>query len=129
MAPDHPIRVLIVDDSRDAAELLAELLGAHGYLTSVAYDGYMALDAALTFEPHIVILDLGMPRFSGHEVAPMLRQVKKLKNARMIALTGWDDSEARALTSRVGFDAHLAKPVEMDELLAAMNGARRTPSA
>jgi DNA-binding response OmpR family regulator len=116
-------RVLIVDDNRDAADLLGELLSAEGFITDTAYDGYMALDHALSFEPDIVILDLNMPRFSGDEVAPMLRQVQKLKHVHIIALTSMDDSEARALTSRTGFDIHLAKPVQMAELLAALAAA------
>ncbi len=113
-------RVLVVDDNRDAAELLSELLAAHGFVTRAAYDGFMALDVALAFQPHIIVLDLGMPRFSGDEVAAMLRQVKKLEDVHIIALTSWNDSEARALTSRTGFDLHLSKPVNLPELFAAL---------
>lgn len=120
MATDLNTRVLIVDDNRDAAELLGELLAAHGYIIDTAFDGYMALDVAMSFEPQIVILDLGMPRFSGDEVARMLRQVKKLEHVYIIALTSWNDSKSRALTARAGFDMHLAKPVRMPELLAAL---------
>jgi len=96
-----------------------------GYTTSTAYDGFMALDVAMAFEPHIVILDLGMPKFSGNEVAPMLRQVKKLEDVYIIALTSWGDSESRALTSRNGFDLHLTKSVSMPELFAALEQGRR----
>jgi DNA-binding response OmpR family regulator len=125
MATDHPTRVLVVDDHRDAADMLSDLLSTYGYVTSTAYDGYMALDAALSFEPHIVILDLGMPRFSGDQVAPTLRQVRKLEHAYFIALTAWDDTEARELTRRAGFDVHMAKPVQMEALLAALEAGRR----
>jgi DNA-binding response OmpR family regulator len=125
MATDLPTRVLVVDDHRDAADTLSDLLASYGYVTSTAYDGYMALDAALSFEPHIVILDLGMPRFSGDEVAPTLRQVRRLEHAYFIALTAWDDAEARELTRRAGFDAHLAKPATMEELLAVLETGRR----
>lgn len=120
MATDFKPRVLIVDDDRDAADLLGELLAIQGYSTRTAYDGYMALDAAMTFAPQIVILDLGMPRFSGDEVAPMLRQVSKLRHAYIIALTSWNDATSRALTRRAGFDMHLAKPLQLPELLAAL---------
>jgi DNA-binding response OmpR family regulator len=113
-------RVLIVDDNRDAADLLGELLTLHGYTTSTAYDGFMALEAALAFEPQIILLDLGMPKYSGNEVAPMLRQVKKLEDVYIIALTSWGDSESRALTSRNGFNLHLIKSTRMSELLAAL---------
>lgn len=120
MPSNLPIRVLIVDDNQDGAELLSELVSEQGYATCTAYDGFMALDAALAFQPHIVILDLEMPRFSGDEVAPMLRQVRKLEDVYIIALTGRHDSEARALTRRAGFDLHLAKPVQLPELFAAL---------
>jgi len=120
MATDSDTRVLIVDDHRDAADLLSELLATHGYTTRAAYDGIMALDAAMAFEPQIVILDLGMPRFSGDEVAPMLRQVGKLRHAYIIALTSWNDAASRALTRRAGFDMHLAKPLQLPELLSAL---------
>src|SRR4051812_2862594 len=94
MSPALNTRVLIVDDNREAADLLSELLTLHGYTTSTAYDGFMALEAALSFEPQIIILDLGMPRYSGSEVAPMLRQVSKLEDVYIIALTAWGDSES-----------------------------------
>jgi DNA-binding response OmpR family regulator len=125
MTSNADTRVLIVDDNQDAAELLAELVGAEGYLTCTAYDGFMALDAALAFRPHIIVLDLGMPRFSGDEVAPMLRQVRRFEDVCIIALSSWHDSEARALTSRTGFDLHLAKPVQLPELLAALELGRQ----
>lgn len=94
MSPAFTTRVLIVDDNRDAADLLSELLTLHGYVTHTAYDGFMALEAALSFEPQIVILDLSMPRYSGSEVAPMLRQVRKLENVYIIALTAWATAKA-----------------------------------
>ena len=120
MPTNSSTRVLIVDDNQDAAELLSEIASAEGYVTCTAYDGFMALDAALAFHPHIVILDLGMPRFTGDQVAPMLRQLRKFEDVYIIALSGWHDSEARALTSRAGFDLHLAKPVQLPELFAAL---------
>jgi len=123
MANELPIRVLIVDDNHDAVDLLDELLTMQGYVTGTAYDGFMALDAALAFEPHIIILDLGMPRFTGDEVAPMLRQVRKLEHVFIIALTAWGDSKTRALTSRTGFDLHLTKPFDAPELFAALERA------
>ncbi|MDN4051997.1 response regulator [Massilia sp. YIM B02763] len=129
MPSNFPIRILIVDDNQDGAELLSELVSEQGYATCTAYDGFMALEAALAFHPHIVILDLGMPRFSGDEVAPMLRQLRKFEDVYIIALTGRHDSEARALTRRAGFDLHLAKPVQLPELFAALElGSQRRPA-
>jgi DNA-binding response OmpR family regulator len=121
-------RVLVVDDNHDAADLLSELLTMQGYLTNTAYDGFMALDIALSFQPHIIVLDLGMPKFSGDEVAPMLRQVKKLEDLYIIALTSWDTSEARALTKRTGFDRHLTKPVKFPEFFEAVELGRQARS-
>jgi len=126
MSPALNTRVLIVDDNRDAADLLSELLAMHGYTTSTAYDGFMALEAALAFEPQIILLDLAMPRYSGNEVAPMLRQVKKLEDVYIIALTAWGDSESRALTRRSGFNLHLTKSARMTELLAALELGRES---
>lgn len=120
MAPALTTRVLIVDDNRDAADLLNELLTLHGYTACTAYDGVTALEAALVFEPQIVILDLDMPKYSGIKVAPMLRQVRKLQDVYIIALTSWGDHESRAMTRRNGFNLHLAKAVQLPELLAAL---------
>lgn len=125
MANDLPLRVLIVDDNHDAVDLLGELLAMQGYATAVAYDGFMALDVAMAFEPQIVILDLGMPKFTGDEVARMLRQVKKLERVFIIALTSWGDDKTRALTASAGFDVHLTKPFNAPEMLAALELARR----
>lgn len=128
MTTEQTTRVLIVDDNQDAADTLSELLTMEGYVTSTAYDGFLALDAALSFQPHIIILDLGMPKFTGDEVAPMLRQVKKLENVFIIALTAWGDSEARALTTRTGFNVHLTKPVRLEELNGALELGMQTLS-
>jgi DNA-binding response OmpR family regulator len=125
MATDLETRVLVVDDNQDAADTLSELLALRGFVTATAYDGFMALDVALSFQPRIIILDLGMPKFSGDEVAPMLRQVHTLKDVYIIALTSWDDSDAHALTTRTGFDRHLVKPVKFPELFAALEAGRR----
>lgn len=129
MSTSPETRVLIVDDNHDSADSLSELLAMRGFATRTAYDGFLALDAALSFQPHIIILDLGMPKFTGDEVAPMLRQVKKLEHVHIIALTGWDDSESRALTSRTGFDHHLTKPVQLPELFAALEAGRPAPAS
>lgn len=120
MSPPLNTRVLVVDDNRDAADLLNELLTLHGYAARTAYDGVTALEAALVFEPQIVILDLGMPKYTGIEVAPMLRQVRKLEDVYIIALTSWGDNESRAMTRRNGFNLHLTKAVQLPELLAAL---------
>lgn len=129
MSTHHDTRVLIVDDNREAAELLRDLLAIEGYTTATAFDGYMALDVALSFAPHIIILDLGMPKFSGDEVALMLRQVSKFEDVYLIALTAWGDSRTRDLTSRSGFNLHLTKPVQLPELFAGLEAGRQAQAA
>jgi PAS domain S-box-containing protein len=111
------IRVLIVDDNVDAADALAVFLKLAGYQTRVAYDGRTAVEMAEILEPAVVLLDLGLPYLSGHEVARRLRALPWGRSARLIALTGWGqvDDVQRSLQS--GFDEHLTKPVDPELLL------------
>lgn len=111
------IRILVVDDNIDAADALAQFLKLAGYQTRVAYDGRTAVEMAEILEPAVVLLDLGLPYLSGHEVAQRLRTLPWGRTARLIALTGWGQ-EGDVLRSRqAGFDAHLTKPVDPETLL------------
>jgi PAS domain S-box-containing protein len=107
------LRILVVDDNRDAAETLAALLGLLGHSVKVANDGQQALQVAPEFDPDLVFLDLGMPRLSGYDVARALRSDLRLERAVLVALTGWGGDNDRARTSAAGFDLHLTKPVTM----------------
>jgi signal transduction histidine kinase/CheY-like chemotaxis protein len=109
-------RVLIADDNRDAAESLLLLLELSGHDVRVAHLGQTALLLAQTFCPNVAILDIGMPDLSGYEVARTLRQQPWAKDLQLIALTGWgqDDDRRRALVA--GFDHHLTKPIDPDQL-------------
>jgi len=114
-------RILIADDSRDNADSLAELLRLSGHDVATAYDGEEALAVAVEFDPRAVLLDLGMPRLDGYETCRRLRAMPSEKGLIIIALTGWGQSADREQTSAAGFDAHLVKPVDPDNVLALIN--------
>lgn len=124
-ADARPHRILVVDDNVDAASSLAMLLGLDGHATRVAHCGLDALAAVAEFEPHTVLLDLGLPDISGYEVARRLRAMRALPSQpRLIALTGWGSDEDRRQTDAAGFDAHLVKPVDpagLGQMFAAGN--------
>ena len=114
-------RVLVVEDNVDAAELLGEALRLSGCTVRIAHDGEAGLSAALEFLPDLVLLDIGLPRVDGYTVARTLRE--KLPAVRMVALSGYGGEEYRARSQAAGFDAHLVKPVELDELLTLVRVA------
>jgi CheY-like chemotaxis protein len=116
----NSIRVLIVDDNKDAAASLARLLGALGKETRVAHDGSSALTAFAEFQPQVMFLDLGLPGMDGIETANRIRALPQGKDCVFIALTGWGEQEDRRRTSEAGFHAHLLKPLKVDQLEAAL---------
>jgi PAS domain S-box-containing protein len=118
-------RVLVVDDNRDAAESLALLLRLKRHEVQVAYDGPEALEAARRHHPEVVVLDIGLPRMDGYEVARRLRQEPGLEKTTLIALTGYGRDEDRRRSQEAGFDRHLTKPVDPLEL---MNLLTRAPN-
>jgi signal transduction histidine kinase len=113
-APAH--RILVVDDNKDAAQSLSLLLKLSGYDVHTAHDGPAALEAARAYAPEIVLLDIGLPRMNGLEVARRLRQDLGLKDILLVALTGYGQEEDRRRSQEAGFNAHLVKPVDLDEL-------------
>lgn len=122
------LRILIVDDNVDAAEMLSALLEMSGYAAHVAHDGYRALELADELQPDIVFLDLGLPGMDGYDVAREFRARPHLKEVRLVALTGWGSEEDRARSKAAGFDHHLTKPTTFDEIravLAAFTGRAR----
>lgn len=111
------LRLLLVDDNRDAADSTAELLRQMGAEVEVAYDGETALADLPRLRPDAVLLDLGMPGMDGHEVARQIRAMGARAGApRLIALTGWGLEQDRTKTRQAGFDDHLVKPVEVASL-------------
>ncbi len=109
-------RVLLVDDNRDAVAVLAALLERHGAEVRTAYCGTDALEILRDFHPKSILLDLGMPGMSGHEVAKRIRQIPGSDAIKLIALTGWGQPEERTRSKASGFDYHLVKPVDFNEL-------------
>jgi signal transduction histidine kinase/ActR/RegA family two-component response regulator len=109
-------RILVVDDNRDAADSLALLLGLDGHDVRVAYAGRPAIEAAHSFQPQIVILDLGLPDLSGYDVARLMRQDPAVADALLIALTGWGQEEHKQNAIEAGFDHHITKPVDLEHL-------------
>ena len=120
------VRVLIVDDNVDAATSLSYVLALAGYQTAVAHDGNRALEIAEALRPAIVLLDIGMPSMSGHDVARRLRAVPWGRDMRLIAVTGWGHESDRAKSLEAGFDAHLTKPIDPELLLQHIAQAVRT---
>ena len=110
------LRVLCVDDNRDAADTLGILLELVGFEARVCYDGKTALAAAEEFRPDAAILDLSMPGMTGDELGRLLRERPWARQIPLVALTALGDEEARRRTSAAGFDLHLTKPVSPDRL-------------
>jgi PAS domain S-box-containing protein len=115
--PSTTRRILVVDDNRDAAETLAFLLRSRGQEVRIAYDGVSALKLADSFQPEVVLLDIGLPGMDGCEVARQLRQFPGLEKVRLIALTGYGQEGDHRRSREAGFDRHLVKPVDPDRLL------------
>ena len=107
-------RILIVDDNVDAANSLAEMLQIDGHITEVVYTGRDALSCALAWPADVILLDIGLPDMNGYEVAARMRP--KIGPAQLIALTGYGQTEDVRRATEAGFDAHLIKPVDFDEL-------------
>ncbi len=116
-----PRRVLLADDNRDAADSLAGLLRLMGHEVRVAYDGEQALRAGAEFRPDALILDIGMPRMNGYDVASRARGADWGRGAKLIALTGWGQQRDKAAAAEAGFDHHLTKPVAASALDALLS--------
>lgn len=120
--PSEGRRVLVVDDNEDAAESLAALLRLFGHEVGVALDGEQALEMAPGLKPQIVLLDLGMPRMDGHEVARRMRAAPWGASIKIVALSGFGDGTDRARSLDAGCNDHLVKPVspaDLEQLLAS----------
>ena len=112
-----PVKILIVDDSVDTARTLSKLLEFEGLLTQVAHDGMAAIKLCRAFRPDILLLDIGLPEMDGFEVARVLRGEKCGEHLKIVAISGWGAESDKATGREAGFDVHLVKPVNMDELL------------
>jgi len=123
----HGFRILVVDDNHDSALSLAMMLSIMGHETRTAHDGESAVDAAESFLPEVVLLDIGLPKLNGYEVAQRIRERAWGASMFLIAVTGWGQEEDRQRSSEVGLNAHMVKPVEpaaLERLFAELRRER-----
>jgi signal transduction histidine kinase/FixJ family two-component response regulator len=135
-ATDTPVpsrqKVLIIDDNADAADGLCDLLRESGFTCGVALDGPSGLNLLTSFEADVVLLDLGLPGVDGYEVARRIRAMPEGDKYLIVAITGYGEDRDRRRSREAGFDGHLVKPVELEQLLPilqARGGAQRSEQA
>jgi CheY-like chemotaxis protein len=119
----HSARILLGIPNEDSAESLTILLSLAGHERHTAYDGLEALEAAETFRPDMILLDIGLPKLNGFEVARKIREQPWGQAIMLVALTGWGQEEDRRRSREAGFNHHLTKPVdplELTNLLASL---------
>ena len=119
-----PLKVLIVDDNRDAAILLGKLLSMLGNNTRVVHSGFEALEAAHEFKPEAILLDIGLPDMDGYETAKMIRETPEGKDVTIVAVTGWGQQEDRERARLAGFDHHVVKPADSKHLMEILSTVR-----
>ncbi|MBY0494185.1 MAG: response regulator [Cyanobacteria bacterium] len=120
--PKH-FKILIVDDNHDSALSMAMMLSIMGHDTRTAHDGESAVDTAESFLPEVILLDIGLPKLNGYEVAQRIREKPWGTAMFLIAVTGWGQEEDRQRSSEVGLNVHMVKPVEpaaLEKLLAGL---------
>jgi CheY-like chemotaxis protein len=105
---------LVVDDNRDAATAIGELMRAIGFTTHLAHDALTALEAAREFHPDVALLDIGLPKIDGYELARRLRGL--YPSLRIVAVTGFGQPSDRVRSRNAGFDEHIVKPVNIEAL-------------
>lgn len=119
------LRILVVDDNVDAAQLLAMFLEANGFAVTALHDAAAALAVAADTAPDVCLLDIGLPGMDGNELARRLRQLPQMHGATLIAITGYGRQQDREAALAAGFDHHFVKPVSFEQLLSVL--ARVTP--
>jgi PAS domain S-box-containing protein len=122
VAAQKPRRVVIADDNVDSATVLGTLLRASGHEVQTVHDGMAALESCQSFRPDLVILDIGMPKRNGYDVAREIRS-RGDSHITLIAVTGWGQQEDKRQAREAGFDYHLTKPIDfvtLDKILAEM---------
>jgi CheY-like chemotaxis protein len=121
--PDGPPpcrRILVVDDNVDAANSLRMLLSLDRHEVQVAHDGASALRIAEEFRPEVILLDLGLPRMAGYQVAQRLRQRPEMEKVLLVALTGYGQDDVRRRSQEAGFNAHFVKPLDLAALQSVL---------
>lgn len=118
----------MVEDGRNAADILAMFFEIEGHEVSVAYDGVEAVERSLAFRPQIIFLDIGMPRMDGLQAARQIRRQPGGREIMIVALSGFDQAEDIRHCTDAGIDCHLAKPVCPTELREVLNRFREPPA-
>jgi signal transduction histidine kinase len=122
-------RVLVADDNEDAANSLTTFLRLLGHDVRVAFDGVAAIEVARDFQPHFIIMDIGMPGLNGYEAARHIRSEPWGAGVHMVALTGWGQATDKDLARDAGFDAHLTKPAEPEAIARTIANVARGAEA
>ncbi len=122
-------RVLIVDDNADAADSLAVLLSTEGHETQTVHSARNAIVHAQSFQPDVILLDIGLPEMDGYEVARRIRELPGGREVKLVAVTGYGGAEDRIRTRAAGFDAHLLKPLELAILARVLLDSEAKPSS
>jgi CheY-like chemotaxis protein len=129
----RPRRVLVVEDNKDGAQILARLLSVWGHDVAVAHDGPAALEVARAHHPEVVLLDIGLPGMNGYQVAQHLKEEDGMETTLFVALTGYGQLEDQRESFAAGFDRHLVKPIDPTALKTLLEtesrGPRPTPEA
>jgi two-component system CheB/CheR fusion protein len=121
------LRVLVVEDNLDSADMMDFMLKLGGHEVRTAHDGPAALEAARLFQPQVVLCDIGLPGMNGYEIAARLRAAPEFNQALLIALTGYGQEEARRRAKEAGFDYHLVKPIKPSALSALLDSLTQRP--
>ena len=116
-------RLLVVDDDVDTAKSMGLLLTISGHEVEIAHDGRAAIEIARAFHPQVVLLDIGLPSRDGYQIAEQLRNEPWCREVLLIAVSGYGQAEDRERSKAAGFDYHLAKPVNYEELRTLISGA------
>jgi PAS domain S-box-containing protein len=119
-------RILVVDDNKDSAASLSKMLELTGNEVRTAHDGLQAVEAARTFQPEVVLLDIGLPKLNGYDAARRIRALPGGQSMFLIALTGWGQDEDKRRSAEAGFNLHLVKPMDpaaLENLLAGLHSA------
>ena len=125
-AVGEALRILVVDDNRDAADTCAMVLELSGHGVQTTYTAHAALELGETFRPHALILDIGLPDLDGYQLAAKVRAAPWGRNAVLVAVTGWGQEQDRRRALAAGFDYHLTKPIapeKLESLLRPLSGA------
>jgi CheY-like chemotaxis protein len=123
------LKILVVDDNRDAADTCAMLLEASGHHVQTAYTGRQALELARTYRPHALLLDIGLPDINGYKLAQQVRATPWGRSAVLVAVTGWGQEEDRLRAVEAGFDQHLVKPISAEMVESILQSVVRGTGA